>query len=645
MHFLSFKKNGFVAILLLTTHLLTAQTFAESVIRGKDSDSVKVSKLYDWLVYQSKQDLSEDLANAEHTLAFVRGLANAWQRARLELTVSVVFTRHGQLEKAEQVILSGLANAKLAKDPSQVATAYRNLVRIYASAKDELKRARALEKLDSIVPYVTDPLFKVNTLVFLCQYYGSIDQYGRIGPYVYEAKALTDKYGLALVKPHVTFHLSMLARARGQLDSAVTYLVQAREGYRAINDAEEAAGMTLQLAQMYALKGQPELAQREMQFALDQVVASKDTLGIVFVSMEQGKMLSGLQQTSAAEAAFKKSEALGNKPAWKVYQKQLYTAMANHYERTGQFEESLTYYKKATVLRDSFESIETLNKVKELETRYETRKKETAIQQLDQENRNKNLQLGLLGTALALLVITGAAGYFFVRNRQRRVLLDNQKQWAKAVVESTDTERRRIASDLHDGVAQQLATLKMLSSGLIDHTAEAGAAKLQTLRSEIDATSKEVRQMAHRMIPRNLDAQGLPDALEDLLFIQFQDAGIKTQLNTDAYTAQPNQEIDTALYRIAQEACNNIIKHAEATAVSITLSGAQTGPVSMLLEDNGKGMANVPPGTYTVAQLPVRKTLGLRSMESRAGLVGGTIQFERVEQGGMRIWVQINTRT
>jgi signal transduction histidine kinase len=644
MHSVLFKNVIFACFLLVSSNSLRSQSYVDSVLISKERESVKVDKLYNWFIYHSKQDLSEDLPNAERTLAYAQKLKNAGNRAKLQLVAGVVFTRHGQFERSKQVTLLGLENAKIARDPNHLATAYKNLVRLYENAKDGVHSTQALAKLDSIIPHVPDPLIKGNALIFLCNLYSSRNQLDRIERYVKQAKQLTDQHQLDLIRPNVIYHLGSLARSRGQLDTAITYLIEAKQGYRKINDQEELAGMTMQLAQLYAMKGQSIKAQEEMQNALDQVVTSNDTLGIFYVSMEQGKLLSKLKLGTQAEEAFKRSESLVTRAGWEAFQQQLFTAMTEHFEQSKKFDQALKYFKKSTTLRDLFENIETRKKVKELETQYETRKKEAAIRQLDQENRNKNLQLSLLSAGLVLLLLLAALGYYWLHDRQRRELVEKQKQWAKAVVESTDLERQRIASDLHDGVAQQLATIKMLSSGLADHTAEAGTRTLQSLRMEIDATSKEVRQMAHSMIPRSLDFQGLPDALADLLFSLFQSTPVTTHLFTDEFHVHADKELDTALYRIAQEACNNIIKHAEASEVTLRLIGEENGPISLSISDNGKGIANQAPGTYTIEQLPVRKTLGLRSMESRAGLVGGSIQIGLPQQGGTHILVQINKR-
>jgi signal transduction histidine kinase len=643
MHSYKTNQRYYCLFLLLTIrHWCAAQTFADTVIMSNDNDSVKVTRLYNWFVEHSKAGRPDELTNAERTYAFARTLTQSGQRSKLYAATAASFYHLEKFDKAQVAISASLVEAKIAKDPNQTAVAYRGLTRLYHSTKDQVRCTESLVQLDSILPHVTDPLIEANCLTFLCNIYGARNRFDLVELYARKADQITKKYDIKMIRPSVIYHLGKVFESRSELDSAIWYLKSAREGYQVINNREEEAGMTMQLAQLYAKKGEPLKAQREMEYAVAQVEKSADTMGIAYVSMEQGRLLKQLGISGAAETAFKRSEVLMDKMGLPAYQKQLFLTMAAFYESENRFDEALRYFKKSTVLRDSFENIETLKKVEELEARYETRKKEATISQLNQENHNKNLQLGLLGTMSILLLVAAWAGYVWVRSRQRKELMEKQKQWSKAVVESTDMERRRIASDLHDGIAQQLATIKMLSAGLIDYTTTAAAPKLQTLRSEIEATSKEVRQLAHRMIPRNLDTQGLLEALDDLLFMQFQDTGITTALQIENYKAAADQDFDTALYRIAQEAINNIVKHAKATEVELRLESDETGRITMLIADNGLGMPGVSPGMYSIEQLPARKTLGLRSMESRAGLVGGQVQFELPEQGGMRIWVRLN---
>ena len=239
------------------------------------------------------------------------------------------------------------------------------------------------------------------------------------------------------------------------------------------------------------------------------------------------------------------------------------------------------------------------------------------------------LQIGLLIAIAALLLAGALAGYLQIRNRQRKASILAQQRWAKTVVDSTESVQQRIASDLHDGIAQQLAALKMMASGLLRKVPDDQRPLVNTLVAQLNQTGQEVRQLSHQMMPRSLSELGLEAALEDLFWLSFSQTSIELKMQIEPVLKPLDNDCAIALYRIAQEAANNILKHAEATAIQVTLR-ANESEVFLGISDNGRGMA-----------ADVVHSLGMQSMASRAKLCNGHFEISPSLEGGLSVEVRL----
>jgi signal transduction histidine kinase len=146
---------------------------------------------------------------------------------------------------------------------------------------------------------------------------------------------------------------------------------------------------------------------------------------------------------------------------------------------------------------------------------------------------------------------------------------------------------------------------------------------------------KEVDFLVWELRPTALDDLGLQMALTNYAQTWSKHYGIPVQLHTSGLeNKRLTFEIETALYRIAQEALNNIAKHAKASTVNILLEGRQ-GAVSLILEDDGQGFEET---TLTDAS---DRGLGLAGMRERATLLGGSFEIESQPGQGTTVLVQI----
>ena len=201
-----------------------------------------------------------------------------------------------------------------------------------------------------------------------------------------------------------------------------------------------------------------------------------------------------------------------------------------------------------------------------------------------------------------------------------------------------EQERTRIAREIHDELAQTLTGLKMDVAWFAKRLTTAPPAwheRLTAMNTTLTTLFQTVRRIGTELRPAMLDELGLPAALTWYLQEVCQRAGLAYKLHTPPEEMTLDQARATALFRIFQEALTNVVRHAEASQVSICIAQE---PDAVLLEvaDNGKGC---PP-----ERLVRRGSMGLLGMRERASLWGGEVKIAERPGGGTTLTVRLPTR-
>jgi signal transduction histidine kinase len=205
-----------------------------------------------------------------------------------------------------------------------------------------------------------------------------------------------------------------------------------------------------------------------------------------------------------------------------------------------------------------------------------------------------------------------------------------------------DEERRRIARDLHDSTAQNLlgATLGIsralrLSRDLQQHAKMA----LDESRKLIEQAQREIRNTAYLLHPPMLDESGLPGAVRWYAQGFSKRSGVKVDINIAAELDECRlpPDVETALFRVVQEALTNVRRHSGSKKARILLSRPNEDSVSLTVEDNGRGMRNGATLVRFAADKPLgiggRKGIGLASMSERLREIGGSLHIHSHSQG------------
>ncbi len=214
-------------------------------------------------------------------------------------------------------------------------------------------------------------------------------------------------------------------------------------------------------------------------------------------------------------------------------------------------------------------------------------------------------------------------------NEELHTQILERRQLEAAVLEIAEQERRRFGHDLHDGTCQELAAMSMMSGIIAQRVRKKGlkaeADDLDDLTETMTRATMTARDLARGLHPVALDAQGIFSALYELA-----DRTSKTlpcKFEYEMPDTLHENVLALNLYRIAQEAVNNAVKHSGAKSILIRLKAVNRN-VTLTVTDNGKGL---PPLSEN------SKGMGLRLMNYRASMIGASFAIESLAQGGTRV--------
>lgn len=302
-----------------------------------------------------------------------------------------------------------------------------------------------------------------------------------------------------------------------------------------------------------------------------------------------------------------------------------YDELSKTYAQLGQMDSAYIWSKRRNRLSDSLHESRLVAEIGGMEVKFRNAENRKKIAELNAANTratldasNSRLLAWLFGAIGLFLLILLAMGYLFYRGRKKTAAQREQIRITQAMLQGQEEERSRVARDLHDGLGGLLAGIKInLSDFATGHKTLADNKDLTSIIEKLDGSVKELRRIAHNMMPEMLLKLGLESSLRDLcaalssknLLIDFQWLGISGRVSV--------QE-ELTIYRIIQELMANVIKHARAR--NILLQCAQNENTWLLtIEDDGIG--------FDAGAADTRQGLGLTNVRNRVAYMDGKMEI------------------
>lgn len=228
---------------------------------------------------------------------------------------------------------------------------------------------------------------------------------------------------------------------------------------------------------------------------------------------------------------------------------------------------------------------------------------------------------------------------FIINAQDISDLIKSEKEKHFAIIKTEEKERLRISNDLHDGLGQTIAAANMcvntLDNILKNQLDENTYSIFKTAKNLINESAKETRLVSHSIMPRSLKEFGLFSCINGILksYHDFY-TKISFEINSNAQQVRFEEEIELALYRVAQEAINNAVKHSNASKVTISLNQIR-GKLDMKISDNGIGFEK---------NKLVKKGIGLESIEQRIKAIDGKVSINSIKSHGTTVNVKVKVK-
>lgn len=424
---------------------------------------------------------------------------------------------------------------------------------------------------------------------------------------------------------------------------AIEYYLKALQIFREINNKESISAMLSNLGNIYIAKGDEVFALELLNESLAIRESLGDKKGIASSLIKIGEAYTNLKQFEKASYALNKGLQFAKEIDVVEEEMAGYLNLAKMYALQLQLDSAFRLMSLYISTKDSVYNQRLEQQIIDVQTRYETERMEQDIDFLKNKNELAELNLKQKRTENLLLilliaVIIGIAIFTYYRYKLKQkaaldaAIIKSNEQKLKAVLDGQEAERRRIARELHDGVGQKLAGLKLNWSGIISNVHTDNTVDIYSNLSQlIDETASEVRSISHQMLPKELEQFGLISAIEGLVSSSFNNSSIRVSFEHFGMKSRFSYDIELAIYRILQEMLSNILKHSEANMVKIELLKRRES-VLLLVEDNGKGF------NYNSKK---EHGIGLMNIESRAESVNGTLNYESQINKGTVVSVNI----
>ncbi len=315
-----------------------------------------------------------------------------------------------------------------------------------------------------------------------------------------------------------------------------------------------------------------------------------------------------------------------------------YAAWAVLDSASGNFAAAYDNFKNYIQYRDSLKNDEYTKKILSEQMTYDFEEKENKLK-ADQDKQNAVSEEKLKRQKLITWSAAGSLGFVLLcsvllfnrsrlkqKNRYQLELNRKQKEQAIAVMETQEQERKRIAEDLHDSLGHLLSTIRLNLQASSQDQKKSFENSLQLLQQ----ASQEIHNITFNLMPRTLEEEGLIPALHEMAG-RITNANVKIGLQLhEVENLSIEKQTQFTIYRIVQEAVNNILKYAESREINIQLI-RRGNELVIMIEDDGKG--------FNVEE--VKKGRGLKNMMSRSEWLNGRLAIDSGNGRGTTIIVEI----
>ncbi|OHX63980.1 ATP-binding protein [Flammeovirga pacifica] len=428
-------------------------------------------------------------------------------------------------------------------------------------------------------------------------------------------------------------------------DSALFFFSESNNIFKEINYTIGIAYNQGNIGMVYANLGKMGLAEESMWEAIKILEASNDYYPICFYLISISNIyLKNLDFKLAIKYATMSLD-IAIKHGLKKQVSDAHQQLYHIYNKKGFSKKALYHFKAHIEHRDSVNNLESIQKIADLRTKFEVniRDKEIAILESEKTLSHTFIIVFIILLIMSILFIL----YFRQKIRTAKILSSNtrkeyeqniekllnaqESKALEALINGSERERKRIAQDLHNHFGSLLATIKVNISAIEDYKIP----NQNTLETLINKACTDIRSISHELNMGISEDFGLVQSLKELTEHLQIARGLHVELSISIGSTQLSSPDEILIYRIVQELISNVLKHAEATKLSILLTCFEEERlINILIEDNGKGF--IPKSTPSQS-----KGIGLNSLNKMILKKKGEMKIDSNSRRGTTISIDL----
>jgi signal transduction histidine kinase/predicted negative regulator of RcsB-dependent stress response len=438
-------------------------------------------------------------------------------------------------------------------------------------------------------------------------------------------------------------NIGSVFRQMGQTDSALHYYRLSLKLNNEIWDKNGIAICNSSIGNVLLMQNKADEAMKYFNKALeiDKELKDKIYLAMSYNNLGYAWLMKG--NPAIASENFKKGLEIASAIGSKSERLKAYTGLSESAKKMKRFEQALQYAEIAKQYSDSLQNEENVKNITQIRSQYDFEKKEQQISLLKKEKEASYLYNLLLASALLIFLTISVFAIHDIRQkrkitRQELTLkeqkihdLEREKQLiaTQMVLQGEETERARLARDLHDGLGGLLSGVKLSMAGIKSKLIN-NETQVDKALELLDISITELRRMAHNMMPESLIKYGVHEALSDFCN-SMNNASCKVIFNFYGQSNRLNKKFENNLYRIAQELINNALKHAQATEIIVQLI-QEHNRINLTVQDNGTG--------FDTKILEKSKNSGIANIRSRVESLNGWLEITSNSGQGTEITIE-----
>lgn len=492
---------------------------------------------------------------------------------------------------------------------------------------------------------------------------------------------------------NVNNNIGMVYKSIGNYDKAIVFLEKAHHLYKELEDKPGTGAVLTNIGQTYIFKNNFTKA---LEYLIRSVEIKNEiednyglsisynhlatlymeagdynkALGYSYKAAEYGKMIDSEQ--SLADAYLKTAaisildkqydkahkynllaEGLAARVKSDKLLLQVYHNWADIFEARGEFKKSLEYFKKYKETEDNVFSGIRYNQIYELELKHETAENEMEIALLNRQKRfqllqieaqellisKRNTQIILIITAALVILLIWYNLYINYKHKHKIRLEDEyhkiKESRANELLAAEINERKRIGEELHDGLGQILSVLKLTLTSLEKKLLPDQLKQQELVENAVSLTDNafgELRNISHNLAPIFLQEKGLVASIRNLLEPLQESKKFKVNMEFSEISNQIDNFTELTIYRVVQEAVNNILVHSGAKEINFQLL-ENDEELILMIEDDGVG--------FDINENKDKKGIGLNNIHSRIENIGGNVHIDTALSRGTIITIII----